>query len=186
LYSVLSLLILGIAYYYSDYFINDKDAFNLFTYTGTVATIVAFLIAAGEVIHAIQTTKSIQEQSLKVLKEVKTIENASSFSDCISSIDAVNQSVFVEKYDSAITNFQHFRKLCVKVVPGFTVIDDEGGELNKLGVVELMLLKATKTHDTAPLSKAQKTSLLKGLLVIKQNIESLNPAKGAQDVTTKN
>jgi len=106
--------------------------------------------------------------------------------NCISAIDAVNQNVFAEKYDSAVTNFQHFRKLCVKVVPGFTVINDEGGSLNKLGAVELMLLKATKTHEQAPLSKQQKTSLLKSLLLIKQEIESLNPAKGSTNVAIEN
>jgi len=182
-YAILSVALIIVVYLLSSYLTENQNIFNLFSYYGTLATIVALVIAAGEVMHSMKTTKTIQEQSLQILKEVKTIELASNLSDCLAAIDSVNKEVFQEKYDSAITNFQYFRKLCVKVIPGFTLSADGGSVLNKLGDVELMLLKATKTHDQAPLNKFQKTGLLKNILLIKQEIEAKNPAKGTGNVT---
>lgn len=174
-------------YFLAPYVLEKTDTFNQFSYIGTIATSVALIIAIGEIIHAIRTTKSVQEQSIELLNEVKAIENSSSFSDCLASIDAVTKSVFDEHYDVAISNFQHFRKLCVKVVPGFTVDakNNESGKLNALGNSELMLLQATKTHEGAPLNKQQKSNLLESILLIKQEIESLNPAKGESNASKK-
>ncbi len=173
-------------YFKGNFITESSTPLDIFSYIGTNATIIAFIVAAGEVVHSIRITKAIQVEANQLLKNVKNIENASSFSDCVSSIDAVSKAVFEEKYEIAITHFQSFRKICVKVVPGFTVNKKDKKELNVLSDVEYFLLKATKTTTKSPLSNQQKDVLLKNILLIKQEIESLNPAKGHKDVTSEN
>lgn len=168
------------------FIVESSTALDIFSYIGTNATIIAFIVAAGEVIHSIRITKAIQVEANQLLENVKNIENASSFSDCVSSIDAVSKAVFEEKYEIAVTHFQSFRKICVKVVPGFTVSKENKKELNVLSDVEYLLLKATKTTTKSPLNNPQRDGLLKNILLIKQEIESLNPAKGHKNVTCEN
>lgn len=175
-YSSISLLLIYLSYKYFPFFTNNAINLNIFSYIGSVATMVGLFIAICEIIHTAHETKSIQEQSVKLLKDVKSIENASSLSDCISSIDAVNKNVFNENFDAAITNFQNFRKICVKVIPKFNEQYESSDKLNELGDIELIILKSTKTNSEAPLGKKQKNELLKRLLVVKQKIEFNNPA----------
>ncbi|UGA37644.1 hypothetical protein JOS77_27345 [Chromobacterium haemolyticum] len=98
-----------------------QDNLNLFSYWGTVATLVALLLAIAEIAYSIQATKSLQKQTAEALKAMQRVEDASTISDCISAIDTTTYAVNTERYDAALGAYQHFRKLCVRTIPRFTV-----------------------------------------------------------------
>lgn len=180
-YTVLSILGIWLSYcYYSD-ISGEASSFTKFSYIGTVATLVALLIAVAEIMHNLYLSKTIQQEAAILLMRVKTIENASSISDCLAAIDDVSVHVSHEDYKLALKCFHFFRKVCVKVIPHFG--DSEEDSLNPMSELELALTKATRTSLSAPLSKKQKTELMKQILFIKQRVEKMNPARGDSNVT---
>ncbi len=166
------------SWYFHDDIIRPQKNLDNFSYVGTVGTLIALLIAVCEVVHSLKVSQSIQREARALLFHVKSVENASSFSDCLSALDDVTANINVEDYKSALKSFLFFRKVCVKVVPGYGADENGGVALNDLGQVELTLHKAHHTSASAPFSKRQKTDLINKVLLIKQDIEMLNPAKG--------
>lgn len=181
-YALVSLIGAYLAYYFHDNIVSDNSNFNNFSYWGSVATFIGLMITVAEVIHNTCISKSIQKEAKSLLQKVKLIENASSISDCLAAIDDVSSSVAQEDYSSALKSFRFFRKICVKVIPDFD--DSKEKKLGNLGEIELVLTKsisATRLGDS--LSKPQKTDLMKKVLLVKQNIEKNNPARGEPNVT---
>lgn len=160
------------------------------SYWGTVATLVALVLAIAEILHSIQATKSLQEEVSSAIFEMHKIEDASAISDCIAAIDVISQAVLNERYDAAVGGFQHFRKLCVRIIPSFRVSEDANApaayRLNQLSQIELKLLAATRSTMAAPFSKPQKHDVLKKLQLIKQSLEQYNPANRSQNASSKN
>ena len=176
-YLGISVIIIFLSYKYHNYILDNNENNLLFSYLGTVATLLALLITVCEIMISINRSKSIQKETLAVLKQVQQVDNASSFSDCLSVIDAVSQNLLEEKFDSALTNFQHFRKICVKVIPEVNLSKHENYKLSQLSEIEYNLLKSTKTSPNSPLDKMQKNTMIKDILKLKQHIENLNPAR---------
>lgn len=180
-YIFLSIVGVWLSYRYYGEISGEISTYTKFSYIGTVATLIALLIAVAEIMHNLYVSKSIQEEAATLLNRVKTIENASSISDCLAAIDDVSVNVSHEDYKLALKSFHFFRKVCVKVIPHFGDSDDDN--LNPLGELELILIKATHTSPSAPFSKKQKTDLMKQVLFIKQRVEKMNPARGDSNVT---
>lgn len=176
-YTIISILILIGAYCFYNPIISNNEHLNLFSYAGTVATIIGLLITVFEIIHAVNRTESIQKQSSALLERVTSIENASSISDCLSLIDETNKSIMQEDYKTALHNFQFFRKICVKIVPEFCNREDKLS--SKVNQLELSLHKGTSS-TTFTFNKKQKTEMMEHLLDIKTSLETLNPAKRDQ------
>lgn len=179
---MLSVIIALCAYYFYDKIFDytvktDRSGFNNFSYVGTVATLIGLIITVFEVIHNTYISKSIQAEAKSLLQKVKLIENASSISDCLAAIDDVSSSIAHEDYSSALKSFRFFRKICVKVIPNFD--DFKEKQLGDLGEIELVLTKAISgTKLGSSLNKPQKTKLMEKVLLVKQNIEKNNPARG--------
>lgn len=178
IYFVISITCIFIAYYYHDNIVGDPKQLNDFSYAGTVATVIGLIITAAEVMHSLHISKSIRDEAKSLLEKIKLIESASSISDCLAAIDEVNQNVANEDYKSALKSFQYLRKIYVKVTPviGFNNVDSQ---LSSLGEIELSLQKSTHTAPDAPLNKRQKTDLTKKILLLKQEFENMNPARGS-------
>jgi hypothetical protein len=164
-YTIISLIGVYLAWSHYTEIVGESEKLNSFAYIGTVATLVGLLIAISEVLHNLHISKSIHKEASSLLKRVKQIENASSISDCLAAVDDVSSGVAIEDYKTALKSFHFFRKICVKVIPGFDIVQD--GKLSALGELELFLIKATNTSPKAPLNKKQKTELIKKVLLIK-------------------
>jgi len=174
---VLASLGLGFAAWFSRDVIGTTTTLNSVSYWGTVATLVALLLAITEIAYSIQTTKSLQEQTAAALAAVRRVEDASTLSDCIAAIDITTHAVLSERYDAALGAYQHFRKLCVRTIPGFQIPTTQNSSaLNDLGELELKLASATRVNAGAGLSKPQKHEILRRLLLTKQAVELHNPA----------
>ena len=153
---------------------DDNATLNRISYWGTTATVLALLLAISELIHSISISRTLQQQTLAVLNEVKRIEAASTLSDCIAAIDLMTRHLLEERYDAALTGFQHFRKILVKTGFSFPVERQADQPLDQLGALELHLLASTRTIGAAPLSKVQKREILVKMLAIKQEVEAMN------------
>ena len=176
-------LLLALASWKSSILIADQSALNALSYWGTVATVLALLLAISELIYSMQTSKALQEQTLLVLRDVKRVENASTLSECIAELDNITREVSSERYDAALAGFQHFRRLLIRAIASAKLHPTSIGSLNEMGSLELTLIKATRGTASAGLSKPQKHELLTRLLVLKQIVEAQNPAIGAPNVT---
>ncbi|EIY6182707.1 hypothetical protein MND25_004686 [Vibrio parahaemolyticus] len=177
IYLLISLFITFVAYYFHDVFLSSESSnLDYFSYIGTVATLIGLLVAIFEVFHSIHLAKSIQEEASTILTRVKSVENASTISDCISAIDDVNSHIAQNDFKLAVKSFQYFRKLSVKTVPGFASVS--ANELSSLSKLELSLSAATHSTAASPLNKGQKQELAKEVLLIKQKLEDYNPARG--------
>ncbi|WP_252179448.1 hypothetical protein [Endozoicomonas sp. 4G] len=178
LYIVVSIILVVVAYKYEKTIISDENNFARFSYFGTVITAIGFIVAVCEVMHSVHISKSIQATAMSLLEKVKLVESASTISDCLAAIDETNNNVSHEDYRTALCSFQYFRKLCVKVLPNQAndIKDSENRISELINEVEMGLLKAKKTTPDAPLTKRQKTDLMKKILDIKVEVENLNPA----------
>ncbi len=179
-YLVVSVICIYAAYYYHDAIVGESKQLDNFSYVGTVATFIGLFITVAEVIQSLHISKSIRDEARSILEKVKFIENASSISDCLAAIDEVNQNVANEDYKSALKSFQYLRKVYVKVAPIIDIKGDDS-QLSSLGEIELSLQKSTHTTPDAPLNKKQKTDLTKKILLLKQEFENMNPARGSKD-----
>jgi len=153
---------------------DDSATLNRISYWGTVATMLALFLAISELIHSISISRTLQRQTLAVLNEVKKIETASTLSDCIAAIDLMTRHLLAERYDAALTGFQHFRKMLVKTGFSFAAVRQADQPLDQLGLLELELLASTRSTGAAPLSKIQKREILVKMLAIKQEVEAMN------------
>ncbi|KVG77211.1 hypothetical protein [Burkholderia ubonensis] len=157
--------------------ISSTANMNVASYWGTVATIVALLLAVAEIAHSVQTTKSLQVQTAEAVKAMQRVEDASAVSDCLAAIDVTTTAVVSERYDAALGAYQHFRKLCVRTIPKFSASETSpASKLSDLNEIEFRLTSATRVNAAAGLSKPQKHEILKKLLVIKAAVERHNPA----------
>lgn len=176
---VLATLLLALAFWKSSILIADQTALNTVSYWGTVATVLALLLAIAELVHSIRVSKTLQQQTLQVLRDVKRIENASTLSECISELDNITREISSERYDAALAGFQHLRRLMIRTEANVHLPALPVDSLNKMGELELKLISATRVTASAGLSKPQKHELLNQLLMLKQMIETQNPANGA-------
>ncbi|MEZ8158473.1 hypothetical protein ACED66_19710 [Vibrio splendidus] len=181
-YILISIGISTLAYLYQGDFLDaNSSALDKFSYIGTIATLIGLVIAIFEVIHSVHISNSIKDEASAILNKVKSVENASTVSDCLAAIDEVNGNIASNDFRSALKSFQYFRKLTVKVLPDLDLND--GNSLGKLGELELELSAATHTTAQAPLNKKQKHEMSKKVLIVKQNVERFNPARGTENVT---
>ena len=178
-YTIISIFILIASYYYFPHISSNTSGVIKFSYIGTVATIIALFIAIMEILYSIKTSMTIHQHTLSAIEDVKKVQDASNYSDCLAAIDIVNNNLNDEKYETALNSYQHLRKVIVKITPN---INEEYGDtpinLDYFNDIEYELMKANKTTPRSPLSKRQKNSIIKKLLLVKSYIEKINPAKG--------
>lgn len=182
---ILATLLLVVAFWKSSIFIADQSSLNTLSYWGTVATVLALLLAIAELVHSIRTAKTLQEQTLTILHDVKRVENASTLSECVAELDNITREISSERYEAALAGFQHFRRLLVRAVASTDLPPVPAGSLNEMGELELKLITATRVTVSAGLSKPQKRELLNRLLVLKQIVEAKNPATGVPNAACK-
>ncbi len=176
LYTVISVVLIFAGYILHKTILTDSATLNLFSYIGTLATLIALLVTICETIISIKKTESVQQEVKNVLEKINTIEKTSSISDCLTLIDETNKFVMSEDYDRALQSFQFFRKICTKTSLELKE-NSENEKPNTINNLEHTLQKATATTTRAGLNKKQKTDILNALLDIKTTLESNNPAK---------
>ncbi len=183
IYIIISVILTILAWWFCSDIVTDSTPFKLFTYIGTVSTIIGFIVAVCEIIHNIQISESIKQEAIKLYDQIKSIENASSLSDCIAAIDDINNCVMNENYYGSIKSFQFFRKILVKI-PTDLSKDPREDFKDSLNLIELELYKFTSATNDALPSKGQKTKVMKEILKLKKIIEELNPALEAKNATS--
>ncbi len=169
IYVIICAIISVFGVYFYDDISSNFNTLQQLSYIGLIITLIGFIVTIFEVVHSVYVSKSINSQSQLLLEKVKDIENASTISDCLSAVDDTNRYVMAENYFSALITFQHLRKVLVKLK---LATPPDSTLLNK---VEQLLHKATKVNPLTPLSKPQKSALMKDILTIKVTLEQANP-----------
>jgi len=179
-YAIASIIILYVAYKYNDAIVKDTANFNEFSYVGGVATLVALMITIFEVVHNIRISKSIQDEARKIIDHTKQIEGASFISECLSTLDEVNDHLSGERYLISLKCFQHFRRTYVRV----SCVDAiKQNMTDTLKDVELALHQATHTNTQAPLPKGKRKQIQENIMSIKMALENINPANRGAHVS---
>ena len=173
-YIIISLVLVKLAFCYKDTIVSDVTVFNLFSYVGVVATLIALLIAISEVIHSISISKGIQEEAKKLLEQAQVIDVASLVSECLVVLDETNGHISGERYILALRSFQDFRRTCLRISGSDFLVYKES---NILGQAELLLQQSTHTNAKSPLTKKKRIEIQETILNIKESIEQMNPVK---------
>lgn len=179
-YTIVSILIVCVAYKYNDAIVKNSDNFNEFGYIGGVATLIALMITIFEVVHNISISKSIQDEARKIIEHTKKIEGASFISECLSTLDEANDHLSGERYLISLKCFQHFRRTYVRI----SCFDATKSSITDiLGDVELALHQATHTNSQAPLPKNKRKQIQEKIMSIKFTLENISPANGGVHVS---
>jgi hypothetical protein len=182
-YSMILIISSYIAYCYSADITSDNIRLNKFSYIGTVATIIALLIAIFEIAQSIHASKSIQKQAKEYLSRAESLDHASFSTECLGNLDEANSYINSENYNTSLKCFQHFRKTFSRFSYVFENID----ELNKkIGEIELSLHTATQTTVSAPLTKISRSNIQKDIISIKNILEEIYSKRKDNYVSPKN
>lgn len=155
--------------------------FDIFSYAGTVATLVGLIIAVCEVLNGVRVSKSIQHEARSVLTHANRVDAAAGIGHCVSALNEVISYVNQNDYRFAWRCFVFFRKTYVRIFPKASGDGNPDG-LNVLGQIEEVFAYALNRGVPGYLSRVQKTELVKKLLQVKQEIEASHPAGGKIDV----
>ncbi len=175
-----SLLII-VAYSGYDRVLALRRNFDIFSYAGTVATLVGLTIAVCEVLNGLRVSKSIQHEARSVLSQANRIDAAAGIGHCVSALNEVMAYVNQNDYRFAWRCFVFFRKTYVRILPKVTGAGTPD-ELNPLGQIEEVLAHALNRGEPGYLPRTQKAELMKKLLQVKQEIEARNLEGGKVDV----
>lgn len=174
-YTIISVIFIFFAYEYNHEIVKNPDKFNEFGYIGGVATLIGLLIAVSEVIHSVRISKSIQKEAAALLNHARTIELASSISECLSTLDETNDHVSGERHLTALKCFQHFRRTHLHT-SGTRKISDE--IKNTIQEVEIALQSSTHASASAPLTRQQRINIQRKIMLIKSYFEKITPIDG--------
>lgn len=180
IYTVISAILVLLAYKYNCEIVKNPEKFNEFSYIGGVATLIGLLIAVSEVIHSVKISKSIQKEAAALINHTRTIELASLISECLSSLDEANDHLSSEKYLIALKCFQHFRRTHLRA-PGSNEISEE--IKTTIQDVEIALHSSTHASAKAPLTKRQRESIQSKIMLIKSALEKVTPIAGGTHVS---
>lgn len=178
IYTIISVILLIVLYYASSTIISNSSSYNIFSYYGTVATLIGLIITICEIFHSVRISKSIKKQSEEIVSEYKNINITSVVSECLSCIDSISNNISNEKYDLALNGFNYFRRSFFRIYRC-----EELAEIKiSINFVEIKLQAATATTAAAPLPMATRKNILKKLLEIKNHVENIDPATGVSYV----
>lgn len=170
---VCSVLII-LAYSGYEHVLALRRNFDIFSYAGTVATLVGLVIAICEVINGLKVSKSIQHEARSVLSQANLIDAAAGASQCISALNDVLSYLNQDDYRFAWRCFVFFRETYLRIFSGVSGDDNVDG-LNTFGQIEEVFAYALNRGVPGYLSNGQKSELVKKLLQVKQDIEFSNP-----------
>ncbi len=160
----------------------SPEKLNQFSYIGTVATLIALLIAICEIFHNIHVSKSIQRQARQYLQRAENLDRTAFSSECLCSLDEVSSYLHVENYLVALKCFQHFRRTYARFSGSVQPHGLLGKEIER---VEISLQTGTHTSARAPLTKATRSEIQNGLITIKGILEEANLKRREDYVSQK-
>ena len=154
--------------------VTEDTLFNLVSYAGTVATLIALLITVCEVIHNATISRAIRREAAALLDQVRSLDRATLLAECITAIDDITKLVANARYSESLGAFQSFRKTFSHARTAGLLTADIKLELSD---VEMDLALASTTTPVAPLSNPQKHQLHRRLLDLKTALETATTDK---------
>lgn len=145
------------------------DRIDSFTYWCGVATLVALVVAVGEVFHAGTATNAVSlALSASARQEARTL-----CIEIIALVDEVSERARKEDYTAALRATQIARRFTARL--DFKhVLRDEGSEIaTQLAKVEQLLQRAMTSDTRRPMNNSARTSLNDMLMRIKAAAEVL-------------
>jgi hypothetical protein len=173
MYGVVSVAVCVLLVYVSDKWA-APDRIDSFTYWCGVATLVALVIAVGEIVHAGTATNAVNlALSATARQEARTLS-----AEVIALVDEVSESMRAEDYTAALRAVQIARRFVARL--DFKhVLPLEGNAIaEKLGDVEHALQRALNDDRGKPMTRAGKTELNDVLMTIKRAAERLANLEG--------
>jgi hypothetical protein len=178
-YSIISAILVWLAYKYNSEIVENSEKFNEFGYIGGVATLIGLLIAVSEVIHSVRISKGIQKEAAALVSHARTIDLTSFISECLSTLDETNDHVSGERYLIALKCFQHFRRTYLRVP-----ITDEISKITAtVQEIEISLHSSTHASAKSPLTKKQRLNIQEKIMEIKSVLEKITPIAGGTHVS---
>lgn len=145
------------------------DRIDSFTYWCGVATLVALVIAVGEVVHAGAATSAVNlALSVTARQEAKTLS-----AEVIALVDEVSESMRAEDYTAALRAVQIARRFAARLDFKHVLLHEGDAIAEKLGDVEHALQRALNDDRGKPMTRTVRVELNDVLMTIKRAAERL-------------
>ncbi|WP_241060653.1 hypothetical protein [Achromobacter xylosoxidans] len=154
---------------WDEIFASKRDLFDLFSYIGTVATLIGLMITVCEVLHSAHMSRSVRNEARRLLGGLQAFDGATFCAECISDIQSILESISKDKYSEALKSFNYLSR-AVSHARNQSPKSLEAWDLNKILNLLLPLQKATPRK---PPSHTQKEDLTNAITELKDNIENL-------------
>lgn len=171
IFGLIMLVLLVISFFAESYINNHfKDTF---AYYASVVTIIALLISIFEIFNSISISKSLKEISELKLNEFKNEAGSVLAHECINLFENTIDSVTADDYPQCYLHFKMAKKIHSNIYSRYPTngLDDKKSKL-VMGLEKRITALRNAPVNAGP-NNLQKTSLLKDLISVKQEIESL-------------
>lgn len=173
IYAVVSVAICLLLVYASNQWA-APDKIDSFTYWCGVATLVALVIAVGEIVHAGTATSAVNlALSATARQEARTLSV-----EVIALVDEVSKSMRAEDYTAAPRAVQIARRFAARLDFQHMLLLEGAAIAEKLGDVEHALQRAMNDDRGKPMTRSVKLELNDALMSIKRTAERLAHQEG--------
>lgn len=154
--------------------VSTQDSLNQFSFWTGLATLIALIVALGEIFHSSRTTKLIKDTIDKKLNEQARLSSSSLVVEISSLLDECSTHIGRSDYHSALRALQIARRFNVRIEKKFLSDPEKHVAISDgLDKAEKRIQVACHTSLGSPLTKRQQTDIVNLVTTSKLNIEQL-------------
>lgn len=174
LYVLLTVALLAALLCHKEQIVSAQDSLNDFSFWTGLATLVALIVALGEIFHSSRTTKLIKAAIDKKLNEEARLSSSSLIVEISSLLDECSSNIGKSDYHSALRALQIARRFNVRIERKFLSTPEKHIAIsNGLDKAEKKIQIACHTTLSSPLTRRQQTEIVNLVTTSKLNIEQL-------------
>lgn len=153
---------------------SSDDRINSFSFWTGVATLIALVVAIGEIVNSGALQKLIGEAVDRYAAQHTSIISAAAIVEVIALLDDSTSKVQSEEYGTALRVVQLARRFLVRVDLGKFGKGLDADEIGTLfNKAERKMQSASHSTPTSPMSPAQKMKIISLVNEIKTNLEKI-------------
>jgi hypothetical protein len=116
-YIIVCIIITCLLFYYRDVFLapNNQINLNIFSYIGTIATLIGLIITIFEIINTSQRQEKIQNEIKKAIDEKEDYFNLHISKELFFLIDDIGKTFNDEKYKESLSLLLVFRRILLNI-----------------------------------------------------------------------
>lgn len=156
----------------------EPEPFDMFSYWGTVATLIALLITVLEIIQNAKISRTITQSINEKVEDISKINKTALLAEASAIIDQIVDNVEEDKYsESALLIRELQKKLLYSQSELLSVEVTCESEKITIPILERKIIAYKSSSSAARVTKAQKCIVKDALILLKQIIHNNNPGR---------